>query len=109
MAIIGVSIYSIEPGGYKVFDSHARDMYHDSHGEGTCVLLEIPSMHKLVQYFQTLHRNEDIQLFQKTLSGEKQKVFKPRLQGNVGCFKSVFCWQTITPLNWSLIFIHHLY
>ena len=24
------------------------------------VLLEIPSMHKLVQYFQTLHRNEDI-------------------------------------------------
>ena len=25
------------------------------------------------------------------------------------CFKSVFCWQTITPLNWSLIFIRHLY
>ena len=24
------------------------------------MLLEIPSMHKLVQYFQTLHRNEDI-------------------------------------------------
>ena len=24
------------------------------------VLLEIPFMHKLVQYFQTLHRNEDI-------------------------------------------------
>ena len=35
-------------------------MYHKSHSEGTCVLLEIPSMHKLVQYFQTLHRNEDI-------------------------------------------------
>ena len=34
-----------------------------------------------------------IQLFQKTLSEEKQKVFKPRPQGNVGCFKSVFCWQ----------------
>ena len=26
------------------------------------VLLEIPSMHKLVQYFQTLHRNEDIHI-----------------------------------------------
>ena len=24
------------------------------------VLLEIPSMHKLVQYFQSLYRNEDI-------------------------------------------------
>ena len=53
-------ICSSEAGGYNVFDSHARDMYHNSHSEGTCVLLEIPSMHKLVQYFQTLHRNEDI-------------------------------------------------
>ena len=42
-------------------DSHARDMYGDSHSQGTCVLLEIPSMHKLVQYFQSLYtcRNED--------------------------------------------------
>ena len=43
VAIIGVGIYSIEAGEYKVFDSHARDMYHNSHSEGTCVLLEIPS------------------------------------------------------------------
>ena len=43
-------------------DSHARDMYGSSHSQGTCVLLEIPSMHKLVQYFQSLYtcRNEDI-------------------------------------------------
>ena len=51
VAIIGVGIYSTEAGGYIVFDSHARDMYHNSHSKGTCVLLEIPSMHKLVQYF----------------------------------------------------------
>ena len=40
----------------------ARDMYGNSHSQGTCVLLEIPSMHKLVQYFQSLYtcRNEDI-------------------------------------------------
>ena len=63
MAIIGVGIYSIEAGEYKVFDCHARDMYHNSHSEGTCVLLEIPSMHKIVQYFQTLHRNEDIYIY----------------------------------------------
>ena len=32
VAIIGVGIYSIEAGGYDVyFDSHARDMYHNSH------------------------------------------------------------------------------
>ena len=43
-------------------DSHARDMYDNSHSQGTCVLLEIPFMHKLVQYFQRLYtcRNEDI-------------------------------------------------
>ena len=32
-----------------MFDSHASDVYHNSHSEGTCVMLEIPSMHKLVQ------------------------------------------------------------
>ena len=37
--IIGVAIYSIEGGGCKVFDSHARDMYGKSrHSEGKCVL-----------------------------------------------------------------------
>ena len=60
VGIIGVAIYNIEGGGYKVFDSHARDMYGNSHSEGTCVLLEIKSMHKLVQYFQSLYGNEDI-------------------------------------------------
>ena len=60
VGIIGVGIYSIEGGGYKVFDSHARDMYGNSHSEGTCVLLEIKSMHKLVQYFQSLYGNEDM-------------------------------------------------
>ena len=59
VGIIHVAIYSIEGGGYKVFDSHARDMYGNSHSEGTCVLLEIKSMHKLVQYFQSLYGNED--------------------------------------------------
>ena len=31
-----------------------------SHGEGTCVLLEIPSTYTLVQYYQGLYRNKDI-------------------------------------------------
>ena len=51
-----------------------------------------------------LTAGHSIQLFQKTLSEEKHKVFKPSLQGNVGCFKFI-----VTPLNWSLIFIRHLY
>ena len=75
MAIIGVGIYSTEAGGYNVCDSHARDMYHNSHSDGTCVLLEIPSMRKLVQYFQTLHRNEDIY----ELKGVHIATYEPHL------------------------------
>ena len=75
VAIIGVGIYGTEAGGYNVFDSHARDMYHNSHSEGTCVLLEIPSMHKLVQYFQTLHTNEDVY----GLKGVHIAIFEPHL------------------------------
>ena len=75
MAIISVGIYSTEAGGYNVFDSHARDMCHNSHSEGTFVLLGIPSMHKLVQYFQTLHRNENIY----ELKGVHIATFEPHL------------------------------
>ena len=40
---------------YKVSDSRARDVYGNcSHSEGTYVLLEIPSMYTLVQYFQSV-------------------------------------------------------
>ena len=48
--------------GINGVDSHARDMYGNSHSQGTCVLLEIPSMNELVQCFQSLFsgRNEDI-------------------------------------------------
>ena len=52
---IGVSIYHTDNGSYKIFDSHARDEYGRSDPSGTCVLLEVPSIQGLVQYFQTLH------------------------------------------------------
>ena len=52
---ISVSIYHTDNGSYKIFDSHARDEYGRSHPSGTCVLLEVPSIQGLVQYFQTLH------------------------------------------------------
>ena len=36
VAIIGVGIYSTEAGGYNVFDSHSKDMYHNSHRHVYC-------------------------------------------------------------------------
>ena len=55
VGIIGACIYSIEGGGHKVFD--ARAMYGNwGHSERTCVLLDTPSMHKLVHYYTNCSR-----------------------------------------------------
>ena len=51
--------YHTDNGSYKIFDSHARDEYGRSHPSGTCVLLEVPSIQSLVQYFQTIHSLTD--------------------------------------------------
>ena len=56
---ICVSVYHTDNGSYKTLDSHARDEYGRSHPSGTCVILEVPSIKSLVQYFQTIHSLSD--------------------------------------------------
>ena len=48
---ITVGIYCIDNERFKIFDSHARDVYGHSHPQGSCVLLELPLIQDLVQYF----------------------------------------------------------
>ena len=48
-------VYCVYNDHFKVFDSHARDIYGKSHRQGTCVLLDIPSKENLIQYFQSLY------------------------------------------------------
>ena len=48
---IGVSIYCNVDIGFKIFDSHARDMYGWAHPQDTCVLLEAWSPDSFVCYF----------------------------------------------------------
>ena len=57
---IGVSIYCNGDIGFKIFYSHARDVYGRAHPQGTCVLLETSSLDSLVCYL----------LWQGWLSGE---------------------------------------
>ena len=40
---------------FKVFDSHARDLYGIPHPCGSCVLLEFDSVWKLTEYFKFLY------------------------------------------------------
>ena len=55
--IYTVAIYCLPNGGYKVFDSHSRDLVGMAHPYGTCTLIEIDSLVNLVQYFQNLYSN----------------------------------------------------
>ena len=49
---VGIS-YCADNGPFKVFHSHARDIYGKSHPQETCVLLDISSTTNLVYYFQS--------------------------------------------------------
>ena len=58
---IAVSIsYCADNGHFKVFDSHAKDVYGKSHTRGTCGLLDISSTDNLVHYFQSLYGATDL-------------------------------------------------
>ena len=44
--------------GFKILDSHARDLYGRGQPQGPCILLELPSLDSLVHYFQSIHNND---------------------------------------------------
>ena len=56
---VGISNFAVN-GHFKVFDSHARDIYGKSHPQGTCVLLDTSSSDNLVHYFQSLYGANDL-------------------------------------------------
>ena len=66
-------------------DSHVRED-GDSHSQGTCVLLEIPSMRKLVQYFQK-------QASQASVHNSINTV--PEVKNKTICFSSLTYISTV--------------
>ena len=44
--------------GFKIFDSHVRDLYGRRQPQGTRVLLDVLSPDSLVHYFQSIHNND---------------------------------------------------
>lgn len=53
--IYTVAIYCLPNGGYKVLDSHSRDLFGMAHPYGACTLIERDSLMNLVQYFQNIY------------------------------------------------------
>ena len=43
--------------GFKIFESHVRDLYGRGQPQGTCVLIKVLSLDSLVHYFQSIHNN----------------------------------------------------
>ena len=43
--------------GFKIFNSHVRNLYGRGQSQDTCVLLEVPSLDSLVHYFQSIHND----------------------------------------------------
>ena len=44
--------------GFKIFDSHVRDLYGRRQPQGTRILLDVLSPDSLVHYFQSIHNND---------------------------------------------------
>ena len=44
--------------GFKVFDSHSRDLYGWSNTLVTCVLPELSSLNSWIHNFQSIHKND---------------------------------------------------
>ena len=56
---VGIS-YRADNGHFKVFDSHARDIYCKSHAQGKYVLFDISSTDNLVHHFQSIFVATDL-------------------------------------------------
>ena len=55
---ITVATYCNSNMGFKIFDSHARDLCGRGQPQGTRVLLKVLSPNSLVHYFQSIHNND---------------------------------------------------
>ena len=53
-----VALYCHGNMGFKVFDSHARDLFGRNNINGTCTLLQLSSLNNLIHYFQSVHNND---------------------------------------------------
>ena len=67
-----VSICCTPNGSLKIFDSHARDLLGMPNSYGTCVLLDIQSIDKLVEYFKSLYTYGNLCNLQLAVSVSKQ-------------------------------------
>ena len=57
ITIYTVGIFKTKDGKFKVFDSHSRDSEGISDPFGTCLIIQVASLDKLVQYLEKIVRS----------------------------------------------------
>jgi hypothetical protein len=104
----------------QIFDSHARDIYGNSHPQGTCVLLHVLSIDNLVMYFQSLYgltatyELKGIKIIQSAIPIENNQRAAKNTAALTNTIQSYFaislysiCYSIISPCNyWNSNTLH---
>ena len=114
---IGVSIYCNVDVGFKIFHSHARDVYGRAHPQGTCVLLEALSLDSLVCYFQSLHDNNMFEVKGVHLNAVENGIVLPQDYAhetenfNLSCVVAIYslCYSIMKSCSYWMEFKHFSY
>ena len=97
--------------GFKIFDSHARDVYGRAHPQGTCVLLEALSLDSLVCYFQSLHNNDMFEVKGAHVNAIQNSIVLPQdcahetVNFNLSCVVAIYslCYSIMKSCSyWNL-------
>ena len=103
---IAVAIYCNGNMGFKIFDSHARDLYGTGQPQGTGVLLEVPSL-ELVHYFQSIHNNDIFEVRGVQIENIQNRMVSQysvneTTNFNLSCAVALYslCYSVIKPCNY---------
>ena len=104
---IAVAIYCNGNMGFKIFDSHARDLYGRGQPQGTCVLLEVTSLNSLVHYFQSIHNNDIFEVRRVQIENIQNRMVSQysvneTTNFNLSCAVALYslCYSVIKPCNY---------
>ena len=93
--------------GFKIFDSHARDLYGRGQPQGTCVLLEVPSLDSLVHYFQSIQNNDIFEVRRVQIENIQNRMVaqysvNEATDFNLSCSVALhsLCYSVIKPCNY---------
>ena len=87
--------------GFKIFDSHVRDLYGRGQPQGTCVLLKVPSLDSLVHYFQSIH-NDIFEVRGVQIENIQNRMVSETINFNLSCTVALYslCYSIMKSCNY---------